>query len=1146
MRDGLTRELSQGRLLAKARRLCVRPVELKLRPVVALASCEARSRDWCDVVTAHAADSCAYVWRFENRALGPHELRQPHWPVSNMGQDQDPRHYATAVAISVCGNYALVGTAGGVTYKYNLQSGLPRGALPSGAHKDKPNHRKLEVGSVRLTAKRMKKALAGPGGHLRNAAGNFVRGKHGVGFAVADGGGMGGVAAASSSLEPTFGGGIPGVDGADSGIANGDGAMDGSSSSGGGGEGVGGGGGRGGALLERDDDVVDAVVVSTASSSVAVAEAAAVGAVTAAAEAEEELRWCRSAAAAHGEAVTGVAVDALNRTALTASLDGTLRWWNFQTGALDIVAAEGGPDAPSNGNGNGNGNGGGGGGGGASAAAALLGVARRGSAVIKVGSPVAVMELARDAGLVACGCDDAVVRIFDVESRRLVRRLRPSIIAAAPSLLQANSDAKGKGKAALASSKQKNKKNKKKAAASPLTDLAFSPDARRVYTTAQDGTLRVWDLPTSKCVDWVAFSRAAVRAHRTPKEATTTTAAAATATKRKTKKNAPKRQRTRSNEEEEEKSIDEEGEDDSDSDGDSDDDSDDDDDAVGLSPATNVCVSPNGEFICTSHAGEVGLHLWTDRTLYESVATLDREPRRPALLHAPPVLQETSSSSSKKKKGKKKKMGAGAFHGDDDDDDDDDEDGNFGSNGFDDDSNDDDDDDDDSSDSNEEDDKEERSAAAAAAAAKAAAAASDRGAISLSGLPRSHWETLFSLDLVRARNRPEAPPAAAPQAPFFLPTLRGNDGVAPSFGDGGSGSGGADGADGAVAAAGRSGGGGAMPLGSFDGAAALEAKKTAAEATKAKADEAEKEGNGGAAEVVMQSSGWGAAWSDDDDDDDDKLEDADMKAAKAMAAQDDDDDDDDDVDDDNDNDEKDGKAGGKKGRKKKGGKDDDDEDEEDERVVGYFSGGGSSSNNGTSSRLLRQTNPLAASRCRLAELLLQNDFDSDDDHDEDSDDEDEDEEDDDGGFEDEVMAFLKSLTPSAVDVELSGLAREGDVADASDEAVLVAALRWFAKALKKRTDFDVLQAYLQRFLRLHAEVIALAADRAKSNSSGGGGGGGDEEEEEEEEEVSSSSRRLGSAVRRAAAAQASTARKLRELVQQNLCLIQLFSNTQTF
>ena len=154
MRDGLTRELSQGRLLAKARRLCVRPVELKLRPVVALASCEARSRDWCDVVTAHAADSCAYVWRFENRALGPHELRQPHWPVSNMGQDQDPRHYATAVAISVCGNYALVGTAGGVTYKYNLQSGLPRG--PQQGAQAQPPQARGGVGA--LTAKRMKKA----------------------------------------------------------------------------------------------------------------------------------------------------------------------------------------------------------------------------------------------------------------------------------------------------------------------------------------------------------------------------------------------------------------------------------------------------------------------------------------------------------------------------------------------------------------------------------------------------------------------------------------------------------------------------------------------------------------------------------------------------------------------------------------------------------------------------------------------------------------------------------------------------------------------------------------------------------------------------------------------------------------------------
>ncbi len=33
----------------------------------------------------------------------------------------------TAVAVSTCGNYAIVGSRGGVLYKYNIQSGLPRG-----------------------------------------------------------------------------------------------------------------------------------------------------------------------------------------------------------------------------------------------------------------------------------------------------------------------------------------------------------------------------------------------------------------------------------------------------------------------------------------------------------------------------------------------------------------------------------------------------------------------------------------------------------------------------------------------------------------------------------------------------------------------------------------------------------------------------------------------------------------------------------------------------------------------------------------------------------------------------------------------------------------------------------------------------------
>jgi U3 small nucleolar RNA-associated protein 21 len=58
VRDALSCELSQGKLLAKARKLCIPAKELKLNPVVAMASADARSRDWCDVITAHQNDSC--------------------------------------------------------------------------------------------------------------------------------------------------------------------------------------------------------------------------------------------------------------------------------------------------------------------------------------------------------------------------------------------------------------------------------------------------------------------------------------------------------------------------------------------------------------------------------------------------------------------------------------------------------------------------------------------------------------------------------------------------------------------------------------------------------------------------------------------------------------------------------------------------------------------------------------------------------------------------------------------------------------------------------------------------------------------------------------------------------------------------------
>jgi U3 small nucleolar RNA-associated protein 21 len=42
----------------------------------------------------------------------------------------------------------------------------------------------------------------------------------------------------------------------------------------------------------------------------------------------------------------------------------------------------------------------------------------------------------------------------------------------------------------------------------PISDLAFAPDGRTLYTASLDSTIRVWDVPTNHCVDWMAFETA--------------------------------------------------------------------------------------------------------------------------------------------------------------------------------------------------------------------------------------------------------------------------------------------------------------------------------------------------------------------------------------------------------------------------------------------------------------------------------------------------------------------------------------------------------------------------------------------------------------------------------------------------------------
>ncbi|KAK9049733.1 hypothetical protein SSX86_031298 [Deinandra increscens subsp. villosa] len=130
IQDQQSRELSQRHVTKRAKKLKVKEEEIKLKPVIAFDVAEIRERDWSNVVTCHMDTPHAYVWRLQNFVLGEHILT----PTIDI---QAP---VKACSISACGNFAILGTAGGWIEKFNLQSGMSRGSYIDVLEKEKSAH----------------------------------------------------------------------------------------------------------------------------------------------------------------------------------------------------------------------------------------------------------------------------------------------------------------------------------------------------------------------------------------------------------------------------------------------------------------------------------------------------------------------------------------------------------------------------------------------------------------------------------------------------------------------------------------------------------------------------------------------------------------------------------------------------------------------------------------------------------------------------------------------------------------------------------------------------------------------------------------------------------------------------------------------
>ncbi|XP_070537319.1 WD repeat-containing protein 36-like [Ptychodera flava] len=140
---------------------------------------------------------------------------------------------------------------------------------------------------------------------------------------------------------------------------------------------------------------------------------------------------------------------------------------------------------------------------------------------------------------------------------------------------------------------------------------------------------------------------------------------------------------------------------------------------------TGVAMSPTGTFLATAHVDDLGIYLWSNRTLY-SYVSLNPLPQDyvPTMLHLPGTHYTEQDEEENPTESESKS------HEDID------------LTGF-----------------------------------KSPEQISNE-LVTLSLLPHSRWKNLTNLELIKKRNKPKEPPKVAKSAPFFLPTVTG---IIPKF-----------------------------------------------------------------------------------------------------------------------------------------------------------------------------------------------------------------------------------------------------------------------------------------------------------------------------------------------------------------------------
>lgn len=91
-----------------------------------------REKHWDSIVAIHSGLAAATSWSFDKRRMGDLKLVPEKFKEKNR---KDYRAFASALNMSHCGNFVLIGYSSGDVERFNIQSGIHRASYGSPAHK---------------------------------------------------------------------------------------------------------------------------------------------------------------------------------------------------------------------------------------------------------------------------------------------------------------------------------------------------------------------------------------------------------------------------------------------------------------------------------------------------------------------------------------------------------------------------------------------------------------------------------------------------------------------------------------------------------------------------------------------------------------------------------------------------------------------------------------------------------------------------------------------------------------------------------------------------------------------------------------------------------------------------------------------------